>query len=193
MISNDWGRLIRLQEELNGRHPGAAMLMYRLQLGLHLEAAKFMNQAQRQYENEVSGFLSSVPKEAQDLHRELTDPESLAQLRAQQVRDLSFHYPQIHRERYDRRIEEMAKLLTAAEGIEGAAEMSDIPEFLEYRFADEIVLQMLPQNEGGDLDTDAIAAFKNRALGFRRFAELVINQYLDGQPSDDLRVIPRRI
>ena len=186
MISNDWGRLFQLQDELGERHPGPRLLLYRFQLALHVEAAKFIQQAQGQYPVEIGRFLAGLPDEAQEIHKTLVDPEHLAKVRADDTRNLSFHYPQIMKVRFERDIEEMAGLLKKAEDLTGRVEASSVPRFLEYQFADEVALQMLPMTPDEVLDEKAIAVFRERALAFRRFAELVVNQYVDGQPNDDL-------
>lgn len=186
MISNDWGRLFQLQDELGDRHPGPRLLLYRFQLALHFEAVKFIQGSQRQYPDEIGRFLAGLPTEAQEIHGTLVDQGHLDRARVEDTRNTSFHYPRVLRARFDRGDEEMAGLLEAAEDLEGAVEASAEPRFLEYSFADEVALQMLPMTDDEELDQEAIAAFRERALAFRRFAELVINRYVDGQPNDDL-------
>ena len=186
MISNDWGRLFWLQESLVVDRAGPAILLYRIQIGLHLEAVAFMKQAERQYEKEIGAFVSRLPDEAREIHASLVDDAALAAVRGDDTRNQSFHYPQLQRDRFERDLEEMANLLSAAADLDGTVESAGRPEFLEYGFADEVALQMLPMNDEDELDREAIAAFRDRSLAFRRFAELVINQYVDGRPSDDL-------
>lgn len=185
MIANDWGRLFRLQEAVDDA--GVRLLLYRMQLSLHMEAVKFLRQAKQQFPNEIGAFIENLPEEARDLHHEIVCAQSVAQLRAGSVRDQSFHYPQLHQVRFDRGIEEMAKLMRAAEDLDGSVEASpNEPDFLEYSFADEVIVQLLPSDSDDKTDPQAVAAFRDRALAFRRFAELAISQYVDGQLNDDL-------
>lgn len=185
MIANDWGRLFRLQEAVDDA--GVRLLLYRMQLSFHIEAVKFLRQAKQQFPNEIGAFIENLPEEARDLHREIVCAQSVAQLRAASVRDQSFHYPQVHRVRFDRGIEEMAKLMRAAEDLNSSVEASpNEPDFLEYEFADEVIVQLLPSDSDDKTDPQAVAAFRDRALAFRRFAELAISQYLDNQSNNDL-------
>lgn len=184
MISNDLGRLFRILEELD--QVGPRLMLYRFQLSLHFEAFKFLREAQRQYSEEIGRFLSSLPAEAQEIHATLVDEDHLRRARAEETRNTSFHYPRVLRARFDRGEEEMANLLDAAADHPGEVEASSEPGFLEYRFADEVALKMLPMTEENELDENAIVAFRERALAFRRFAELVVNHYVDGKPNDDL-------
>lgn len=187
MIANDWGRLFRLQEAVGGREIGTRLLLYRLQLSFHSEAVKFMRDTRRQYPDEINRFVEHLPAEAVALHEELVSEQSVRLLRAETVRDQSFHYPRVHRVRFDRGHEEMAKLLGAAEDLDASVEASpNEPDFLEYGFADEVIVQLLPSDEDDKTDPEAVAAFRDRALAFRRFAELAISEYVDGRPSDDL-------
>ncbi|MEI2711390.1 MAG: hypothetical protein V9E96_20630 [Chitinophagaceae bacterium] len=141
-----------------------------------------------QYPDEIGRFLAGLPAEAQETHGTLVDEGHLGRARVEDTRNTSFHYPRVLRARFDRGEEEMAGLLEAARDLEGKVEASSEPRFLEYGFADEVALQMLPMTDDEKLDQEAIAAFRERALAFRRFAELVINSYVDGQPNDDLGV-----
>ncbi|MBK8295140.1 MAG: hypothetical protein IPK93_10345 [Solirubrobacterales bacterium] len=180
MIANDWGRLFRLQEAVDDA--GVRLLLYRMQLSFHMEAVKFLRQAKQQFPKEIGAFIESLPEEARDLHQEIVCAQSVAQLRAGGVRDQSFHYPQIHRVRFDRGIEEMGKLMRAAEDLNGSVEASpNEPDFLEYDFADEIIVQLLPSDSDDKTDPEAVAAFRDRALAFRRFAELAISHHVEGQ------------
>ncbi len=187
MIANDWGRLFRLQEAVHEEDAGVRLLLYRLQLSFHSEAVKFMRETRRQYPNEIDRFVDHLPAEAVALHRELVSEQSLRMLRAESVRNQSFHYPKVHKVRFDRGHEEMAALLGAAEDLEASVQASpNEPDFLEYSFADEVIVQLLPSDENGKTDEEAVAAFRDRALALRRFAELAISEYVDGRPSDDL-------
>lgn len=189
MISNDWGRLFQLQDELGERHPGPRLLLYRFQLALHFEAVKFIQRSQHEYPDEIGRFLASLPAEAQEIHGTLVDEGHLGRARVEDTRNTSFHYPRILRARFDRGEEEMARLLEAAKDLEGEVEASAEPRFLKYSYADEVALQMLPMTDDAELDQEAIAAFRDRAMAVRRFAELVVNSYVDGQPNDDLGVV----
>lgn len=183
MMANDWGRLFRLLAELRDDElgTGTRLLLYRLQLSFHVEAVKFLRDSERQYPEEIARFLESLPDEASELHRKLTDESSLTSLGAGPVRNQSFHYPRVHRVRYGRGNEEMAQLLSEAADLEGKVEVSaDNADLVEYGFADEIIVQLLPSNDEGRTDEDAVTAYRERALDLRRFAQLAVTHYLDG-------------
>lgn len=187
MIANDWGRLFRLQEAVHEEDAGVRLLLYRLQLSFHSEAVKFMRDTRRQYPNEIDRFIDQLPAEAVALHQELVSEQSVRMLRAESVRNQSFHYPRVRKVRFDRGHEEMATLLSAAEDLEASVQASpNEPDFLEYSFADEVIVQLLPSDENDKTDPEAVAAFRDRALALRRFAEIAISEYVDGRPSDDL-------
>lgn len=190
MIANDWGRLFRLMEAIDEAEAGTRLLLYRLMLSFHVEAVMFLRRTERQFPIEVRRFLDILPAEGLDLHRDLVAAQSVAALRAESVRNQSFHYPRVLRARFDRGTEEMARLLEAASDLEGHVEASpEQPDFLEYGFADEVIVQMLPADADNETDRDAVALFRDRALSFRRFAELVVSGFVDGQPNDDLDLV----
>lgn len=188
MIANDWGRLFRLSSEVRDDEfgSGTRMLLYRLQLSLHVEAVKFLRDARRQYPREIDRFLETLTEEGRELHQILVDENSLTRMRATPVRNQSFHYPRVLRDRYERGSEEMARLLSEAAHLDGVVEIVDNSDGMgEYRFADEVIVQSLPATDGGQTDEEAVDLFKDRVLVLRRFAHLAISQYLAGAKRPD--------
>lgn len=187
MINNDSVRLFNLLEMANQTNDrGLETLTYRLLIGFHHEAIAYIVLSRSRYHAEIEDFLARLPDEARAMLDDLVDGESIAATGAVATRNTVMHYPAPSREAFVAGSEEMAIAVDRVSDLSGDVDLPADPEMTVHAFADAVAASLVPSSETGELDTDAVSLMSTRLMLVWNFVNAVLEQYLDGQPSEDL-------
>ena len=188
MISNDWLRLYGLMTTVESHHvdaEGIHLLAFRQQAGLYFESADFIDKARRRFPT-IKKFIAGLDDEARAACERVVggiDPKSEHYVGdwLEHLRNSTFHYDELHPEKAANDAERITEGLKLAADKTGTIEEYErIPGGIRFGFADEVVVQWLP-----DLDKplwleqlrDAVLALGS----FVREAAFVYIQSLDSE------------
>jgi hypothetical protein len=193
MMSNDWMRSARyLLEIQDGSHDegGRRLMLFRQQASLHHEAASFIVDARHRFPA-IDAFLDGLPEIARVELAQIAggvDPKSphyhgdwLAN-----HRNVTFHYPEMHPDKAAHGAEEVYVALTTAAGIESTITVGDDFGSVRFGFADDVVVQWLP-----DVETEArdiLSELREAVLALARFVQRASRAYLEGRPQGTFTV-----
>lgn len=188
MISNDWLRLFETMESAGDTSrdaPGVRVMSFRQQASLYHEAATFISQSARRFP-EIGRFISGLSVEAQDAYERAVggrDPRS-AHYQGSWLtdhRNLTFHYPAMHPQKATHGQEEIMEALRAAADLESTITEDDTLRTIRCRFADEIVVQWLPDVEAS---SEVVAGLREAVTALGTFARHALAAYLAKLPQD---------
>jgi hypothetical protein len=191
MISNDWLRLATQMRKVHPTDPddGAIRIMsLRLEAALYHEAAKFISDACRMF-REVDDFVRGLDDEArEDRERVVGGIDSHSEWYLgdwiEDHRNVTFHYPEMHPAKAAAGKEELSNALAAAASAEGTITKDELPTSVRFRFADEVVVQWLPDvaTEG-----DRLVRLRDAVLRLSRFMRSAVTAYLASRDIGSLR------
>jgi hypothetical protein len=174
MMSNDILRLIEPLIKIADSQadaPGARVAYVRYQAAVVYEAGKFLAESRKRFP-EIDGFVKTLPG-GEALYSLIVNPEN-AWLKDH--RDVTFHYPELSRDKANAGNEEVANALVAA-----ARSVSRIDFFSEhdvrFSFADEVAVQSMP-----DLSGERVGALRRAVLAIPDFAVAAVNAYAATRP-----------
>jgi hypothetical protein len=185
MMSNDWSRLVDQMlrvEDLDKDAAGLRVMSFRHQAALHIEAATFIRDARRRFPD-VAIFVAGLDDAAQrccDLILEGVDSTSPRYLGdwLTDHRNVTFHYPQMHPTKAAHGQEEITEALRSAADKESMIRIADNPHDLRFDFADEVVVQWLPDDDESDL----IVRLREAVLALADFVREAAQAYLNSRP-----------
>jgi hypothetical protein len=179
MISNDWQRLMHDMNLLDGEDEEARALRltnYRLQAGLHYEAAVFLKTARDRF-SEVRAFLDGLPRAARREYTQVVggiDPDSKhfhgKWLKAN--RNRVFHYSKLNGR------EAVSRALKAAASHQGTITAGDTFGDARFGFADTVAVQWLPDPEG---TSQAMEALASSVTAMAQLAQRAADAYLSSR------------
>jgi hypothetical protein len=153
MMSNDWTRLAKQTlsiEDFYDDAEGLRILWFRHQVSLLFEAAEFIRDTQHRFPA-VETFVASLPAKARrDRDRVVgavdPKPKKYRGKWVEGLRNVTFHYPEMHPEKAKHGKEEAFEALTNAAELTSTIDAGDV-YFSEARFhfADEVVVQWVPE------------------------------------------------
>lgn len=191
MMSNDWMRLMNAFFGIEDWHidaEGLRIMWFRQQVALHHEAAEFMRDTRKRFPA-VDAFIDGLEQEAQDeCDRVLAgvDPKS-PHFHGQWLgehRNVTFLYPEMHPEKAAHGKEEITEGLKAAAAIESTISMDDYFGSVRFNFADEVVVQWVPEE-----DQEVVYIRMSDAVqDLARFVQRAARAYLDSRPSGTFSV-----
>jgi hypothetical protein len=195
MMSNDWLRTTQYLLEIedgSDDEGGRRLMFFRQQASLHHEAASFVVDARRRFP-EIAAFIDGLPEIARDECAQIVggiDPKSphyhgdwLAD-----HRNVTFHYPELHPDKAAHGAEEIHEALAEAADIESTITAGDYFGSVRFGFADDVVVQWLP-----DVDTDArevLSQLRDAVLALARFVQRAARAYLESRPDGTFTVEP---
>jgi hypothetical protein len=185
MMSNDWLRLIDQMLRFEDVDPDAAglrMMSFRHQAALYSEAATFIRDAQRRFPD-VATFVAELNGAAQRYYNvivEGVDPASPRYLGdwLSDHRNVTFHYPEMHPAKAARGQEEITEALRGAADKPSMITIADNPYDLRFDFADEVIVQWLPDDDESDL----IVRLREAVLALADFVREAAQAYLNSRP-----------
>jgi hypothetical protein len=186
MMSNDWLRLMSAMLEIKEWHrdaEGLRIMSFRQQTALHHEAAEFICDARKRFPK-VKRFIDGLEQSAQDACEQIVggvDPKSEHYLGdwLTDHRNVTFHYPKMHPEAAEHGAEEITQALKAAAEIEGTITDEDTFGSVRFGFADEVVVQWLPDEDA----RERIAQLRRSVWALARFVQQAAGAYLEARPS----------
>ena len=185
MMSNDWLRLMGAMLEIEDYHKdaeGLRIMSFRQQAALHHEAAEFVRDTRKRFP-EVKRFIDGLEQSALDACEQVVggvDPKSEHYLGdwLADHRNVTFHYPKMHREAAEHGKEEITEALKAAAEIETTIADDETFGSLRFNFADEVVVQWLPDEDEKEL----IAQLQGAVVALARLAQQSAVAYLEAHP-----------
>jgi hypothetical protein len=185
MMSNDWLRLMAAMLEIEDYHKDAAglrIMSFRQQAALHHEAAEFIRDTRKRFPK-VKRFIDGLEKSAQDACEQVVggvDPKSEHYLGdwLADHRNVTFHYPKMHPQAAEHGQEEVTEALKAAAEIESTIADDETFGSLRFNFADEVVVQWLPDEDEKEL----IAELREAVMALALFAQQSAGAYLEAHP-----------
>jgi hypothetical protein len=187
MMSNDWLRLVK-QMLASDDDPGEAdaagllVMSFRFQAALHAEAAGFIGDARRMFP-EIEQFVVGLSQSAQAHCQQVMDgldPASPRYLGAWLTahRNVTFHYPEMHPRKAEHGREEITEALRGAADKLSRIRVADAPNDLRFDFADEVVVQWLPD----DSNTAPIIGLREAVLALADFVREAAESHLNSRP-----------
>ncbi len=195
MISNDWLRALEDIFGLEGNsntpeETGRRVWLFRRQAALVHEAATFITDAQRMFQ-EVAAFVDGLESEARDGCERVIgavdrgSPQYLGDW-LEDHRNVTHHYPKMHPAAAEHGQEEMANALADAADIESTIDSGRRFGDARFRYADEVGVQLLPSLE----DTSWVEKLRETAMGLADFAQRAALAYLQARPAGTFTVEP---
>lgn len=183
MMSNDLLRLLNSMIELgdDGDESGVRMLLFRLQAALFLESWTFVCDTVRMWP-EIERFVGTLDLEGQtDLRqvREACDENAAGYVGdwIKAHRNVTFHYPEMHPAKVKAGKDKVKEALEAASGVESTITARESFGSVRFGFADEVVVQWLPQVEGeGHEQLDGLQV---AVLALARLVQRAVDAYFD--------------
>jgi hypothetical protein len=174
MMSNDVFRSIEPLVTIADGHrdaAGARVALVRYQAAIVYEAEKFLTESRDRFP-EIDEFVKAVP-DGEALYGAIVHPEN-AWLKGH--RNVTFHYPELSRDKANAGNEEVATALVAT-----ARSVSRIDFFSEhdvrFSFADEVAVQSIR-----DLGEERVRALRRAVLAIPDFAVAAVNAYAATRP-----------
>jgi hypothetical protein len=155
MISNDANRSVDEMDGVNDgeRDAGARRLMlFRQQAALYYEAADFLAKSVPRFDS-LKAFIAVLPQDARDDFDRIiagADPKSPRYLGQwlEDHRNSTFHYREMHPEKWASGQDEIAQALEAAAEHEGTVFVGDTLGSVRFWFADQLVVsKWLPDSQ----------------------------------------------
>jgi hypothetical protein len=179
MISNDWLRLMHDMWLLDGEDEetqARLLTNYRLQAGLHYEAAAFLKTSRSRF-SEVRAFVDGLPPRAREEYEQVIggiDPgsEHFHGKWLKDNRNRVFHYSKLNSR------EPVSKALRAAGEQCGTITADESFDSARFGFADKVAVQWLPDTEG---DAGAMEALRVSVMALAQFAQRAANVYLSSK------------
>lgn len=193
MMSNDWMRSAQYLLEIEDGSEdegGRRLMLFRLQAALYHEAASFIVDARQRFPS-IDVFLDGLAETARDELSQIVggvDPKSpryhgdwLAD-----HRNVTFHYPEMHPQKAAHRAEEIYEALANAAEIESTITAGDNFGSVRFGFADDVVVQWLP--DVGAEARDILSQLRETVLALARFVQRASRAYLEGRPQGTFTV-----
>ena len=187
IMSNDWLRLESQILKVDRTDPdegGIRVMSFRQQAALYHEAASFITDARRMWP-EVAAFIDGLDDEArQHCERVIGGIDSRSKWYlgdwVEDHRNVTFHYPKMHPDKAAAGQDEITNALTKAASSDGTITQGETATSVRFRFADEVVVQWLP-----DLDAEAESLITTRGAVLRlaHFTRSAVRAYLDSRPA----------
>jgi hypothetical protein len=182
IVNNEWHRSMYLmnltKEDPDGA--GIRLQLTRSQAASLLEATKFITDSRKRFP-EVEAFVNGLDADAQqNLDRLLAalDPNSLDFMDwLKDHRDVTNHFPKLHPAAYANGDEEIANALASAAPHTGTITTGETQAKERFGFADEVVVQLLPDIVTNPDEVKKLAAARI-ALG--AFVSAAIAAYMQG-------------
>jgi hypothetical protein len=184
MIANNALRLIAWQNELDaksrdGQAPdgaGTGVLLFRLQAALLSEATAFIGDAQHWFP-EIKAFVAGPSVDCRERLASLNSFSTTAlEQWMRQHRHITFHYPELHPDKAAAGKEEITLALANAAELDGTISFGDGHHSVRYGFADEVVVQWLPD---ADVLSTTLEEIAMHVITLVHVVELLMRSYLE--------------
>jgi hypothetical protein len=193
MMSNDWLRETKLTGDLEDYYEdaeGLRLMSFRQQASMYHEAAKFIASARRQFVA-IRRFIASLDADAQEALEQVVGGLNARSAHylgkwIKDHRNVTFHYPELNADAAAHDNEQVAKALRKARKIAGTISSDDTFGSVRFGFADEVVVQWLP-----DVDNDAkdrITELRMAVEALGRFVQQAAQAYLESRPEGTFTV-----
>lgn len=194
MISNDWLRLYGQMTGVESHYvdaEGLRLLSFRQQAGLYFEAAGFIAKARRRFPT-IKAFIDGLDGEARAACERVVggvDPKSEHYVGdwLETLRNSTFHYDELHPSKASNDAERIAEGLKLASDKTGTIEEDErIPGGIRFGFADEVVVQWLP-----DLDEPVwLEQLREAVLALGSFVREAAFEYIQSLDIESYTITP---